>query len=363
MDEILAVALPIGITVLVGALGAIAVTLLSGAVIKMASRRPRIQQVLRRQLRWPGATFAFTVAATIAGTASGAISLAGDLGPGIRQTLIICCIAAGAWLLTRIIAVIGDSLASEFTTTTSSGQTRRIRTQVILLRRVAIAVVVIIAIGAALFTFPGARAIGTSLLASAGLASVIAGLAAQSVLGNVFAGMQLAFSDAIRVDDVVVVEEEWGTIEEITLTYVVVRIWDDRRLVLPSTYFTQTPFTNWSRRTPMILGTVEFDLDWGVDIDRMRDELDRILAASKLWDGRSQGLNITEATGGCLRVRVVLSTDSTDKVFDLRCEVREALTKWLQTEHADALPVNRLTFADADPLRVRTSERTDVSVG
>ena len=132
--------------------------------------------------------------------------------------------------------------------------------------------VVLCGIAAILMTFPGARTAGASLFASAGLLSVIAGLAAQSALGNVFAGLQLAFTDAIRVEDVVIVGGEWGRIEEITLTYVVVHVWDDRRLVLPSTYFTTTPFQNWTRKESAVLGSVEMDVDWTVPFDEMRGE-------------------------------------------------------------------------------------------
>src|SRR3954454_10434489 len=140
------------------------------------------------------------------------------------------------------------------------------RTQVQVLRRVTVAVLVVCAAAGIALTFPSARACGASLLASAGLLSIVAGLAAQSSLANVFAGMQLAFTDAIRVDDVVVVDQQWGRIEEITLTYVVVHIWDDRRLILPCTYFTNTPFENWTRTSSELLGAVEFDLDWRVPV-------------------------------------------------------------------------------------------------
>jgi hypothetical protein len=189
-----------------------------------------------------------------------------------------------------------------------------------------------------LLTFPSARAAGTSILASAGVISIVAGLAAQTSLANIFAGFQLAFTDAIRVDDVVVIEEEWGRIEEITLTYVVVHVWDDRRMVLPSTYFTTTPFQNWTRKESAVLGSVEMDVDWTVPLDRMRAELDRLLAGHQLWDQRVKVLQVTDAVGAVVRVRVLVSAKDGPTLFDLRCHVREGLVVWLQREHPTALP-------------------------
>jgi hypothetical protein len=205
---------------------------------------------------------------------------------------------------------------------------------------------VIIGIGAILLTFPGVEAAGASVLASAGLISVIAGLAAQSTLGNVFAGMQLAFSGSIRVDDVVVVEQQWGRIEEITLTYVVVHLWDDRRFVLPSTYFTSTPFENWTRTNSELLGAVELDLDWRVRPGEMRAELDRILDRTELWDRRVKVLQVTDAVQGSVRVRVLATSHDAPSLFDLRCYIREELVDWIQRTHPDALPVQRVLMVD-----------------
>jgi hypothetical protein len=153
--------------------------------------------------------------------------------------------------------------------------------------------------------------------------SIVAGLAAQSTLANVFAGVQLAFSDAIRVDDVVIADGEWCRIEEITLTYVVVHIWDDRRLVLPSTYFTTTPFENWTRHSSELLGSVEFDLDWRVSPAQMREQLDEILSRTALWYNRTAVLQVTDALGGFVRIRILVTTVDAPTLFDLRCFVRE----------------------------------------
>jgi hypothetical protein len=193
-----------------------------------------------------------------------------------------------------------------------------------------------------MLTFPAIQALGAGLLASAGLISIVAGLAAQTSLVNVFAGIQLAFTGAIRVDDVVVVQKEWGRIEEITLTYVVVHIWDDRRLILPSTYFTTTPFENWTRRQSEVMGTVEFDLDWRAPVEAMRAELKKVLADTPLWDNRVGVLQITDATAGFVRVRILVSAADSASLFDLRCLIREELVVFLQQNHPTALPHVRL---------------------
>ncbi|MDD1475515.1 mechanosensitive ion channel [Arthrobacter sp. H16F315] len=159
---------------------------------------------------------------------------------------------------------------------------------------------------------------------------------------NVFAGVQLAFTDAIRVGDVVVVEKEWGRIEEITLTYVVVHIWDDRRMILPSVHFTTTPFENWTRRQSEVMGTVELDLDWHAPLEAMRAELKAVLAETDLWDKRVGVLQITDATKGFVRVRILVSAADSAALFDLRCLIREEMVLFLQKGHPSALPHVRL---------------------
>ena len=220
---------------------------------------------------------------------------------------------------------------------------RRIRTQVTILRRLATAVVVILGVAAILLTFPSFSDIGTTLFASAGVLSVVAGLAAQTSLGAVFAGMQIAFSGAIRVGDVVELEQGqwWGRIEEITLTYVVVRLFDERRLVLPCTHFTTTPFENWTRNATEIMGTVEFDVDFSVPFDEMRAELDRLLETSDQWDGRRGVLQVTDAIGGVVRVRMMVSASNAGALFDLRCTVREGMVGWVH-EKGSVAPTQRI---------------------
>ncbi|WP_139978063.1 mechanosensitive ion channel family protein [Nocardioides litoris] len=258
-------------------------------------------------------------------------------------------IAAGAWLLAVVLLLVEDlTLGRVDVDVRDNLQARRVRTQVLLIRRLTVVAVVVVALGAILLSFPGVRTLGASLLASAGLLSVVAALAAQSTLANVFAGIQLAFNDAIRVDDAVIVEGEWGRIKEITLSYVVVRLWDDRRMVMPSTYFTTTPFQNWTRKSSELLGAVELDVDWTVDVDRLRAALPAVMeSAGSMWDGRTALVQVTDAVGGFVRVRVLVTSYDAPTLFDLRCHVRERLVAWLREEQASGLPRVRVAVDPA----------------
>ncbi len=223
-----------------------------------------------------------------------------------------------------------------------NSQSRRITTQLKILSRLINAAIWVVASGLALFTFPEVRALGAGLMASAGIASLLVGLAAQSVLGNLFSGVQLAFSNAISVGDVVVVEGEWGKIGEFTLSYVVVEIWDGRTLVVPSTYFTSNPIEAWTRNSSQILATVELDLDWHIKIDAVREEFSAFLAVTKLWDGRASNVVMTDATGGFIRVRLLASAANSDDQWDLRCLVREHMVTWMSETYPESLPQARM---------------------
>ncbi|HEX9999908.1 MAG TPA: mechanosensitive ion channel family protein [Actinoplanes sp.] len=257
----------------------------------------------------------------------------------VLHALVICFIAALAWLIAALVLVLEDAALARWRTDVPDNlKRRRLKTQVVILRRVTVAGIIVLTFGVVLMTFPGIRAIGASVLASAGVVSVIAALAAQSMLGNVFAGLQLAFSDAVRVDDVVVVEGEWGRIEELTLTYVAVQIWDDRRLILPTSYFTTKPFQNWTRTGSAVLGTAELDVDWSVPVEPMRAELRAVCEGSELRDGRVCVLQVTEALGGMVRLRALVSAADAPAVWDLRCLVRERLVAYVWDHHRDVLP-------------------------
>lgn len=312
------------------------IAVLHPLVRRLTRGRPTIQAALERTHR-PAQVAALTVVVRIT-----VPPLLGSWQQPVASVLNAAVVAALAWFIGAVLLRIEEFALQRFRVDVADNlEARRVHTQISILRRVTIVAISVIAVGAALVTFPEARAAGASLLASAGLAGVVAALAAQSTLGNLFAGLNLAFGDALRLDDVVVVEGEWGRVEEITLTYVVVRIWDQRRLILPSSYFTTTPFQNWTRTSADIIGTIELDVDWSVPVDELREVARRVVEGSDLWDRRAFGLQITEATGGLVRARVLVSAADSSALWDLRCLVRERLVTWLQQEHPTALPRTR----------------------
>ncbi|PSL39334.1 mechanosensitive ion channel-like protein [Labedella gwakjiensis] len=346
------------IAVIVALVVALAVIVVTSLVVRVVSRRRPAALGLLTSARAP---FRALVVVALLWIASAVSVLATfDGWPLVSHALLIAVIVLASWLVGSLASFGLSQAAGRYRVDVADNRVaRRVRTQIQMVRRLVLVVVVIVGASAVLMTFPEVRTVGASLLASAGVVSIIAGLAAQSTLGNVFAGVQLAFSDAIRVDDVVIVEGEWGLIEEITLTYVVVKIWDDRRLVVPSTYFTTTPFQNWTRRTSDLLGAIELDLDWRIEPRAMRLELDAILERSDLWDGRVKVLQVTDAVGGFVRVRVLVSARDAPTLFDLRCEVREDLVEWVHRHGADGIPKTRVVMGeDAPPPQVRTPEDT-----
>ena len=220
-------------------------------------------------------------------------------------------------------------------------ETRKIQTQVQILKKIAVALVILITAALMLMVFEPVRSLGKSILASAGVAGIVIGIAAQRSLATLLAGIQIAFTQPIRLDDVVVVETEWGRIEEITLTYVVVALWDKRRLVLPITYFLEKPFQNWTRSTSDLLGAVFLYLDYTAPIPALRAELDRLLAQSARWDQKTKALQVTDAKERTIEVRILASAADSGTSFDLRCEIREGLIDFLQRNHPEALPKTR----------------------
>lgn len=279
----------------------------------------------------------------------------------VQHILMIATMITVAWTIGAAAFVVEERALARFTVHDADDRrARRARTQITVVRRLTVAAIVICTVAAVLLTFPGARTAGASLLASAGLLSIVAGLAAQSSLANAFAGMQIAFTDAIRVDDVVVLEGQFGRIEEITLTYVVVHVWDDRRIILPCTYFTATPFENWTRRAADLLGTVEIDVDFRVPLGPLREELDRLLDESSLWDRRTGVLQVTDAVGGVVRLRALVSAPDAPTLWDLRCYVREGLVDWLQREAPAGLPRTRFEPLDAAHDEVPELDAADV---
>ncbi|MFW5663018.1 MAG: mechanosensitive ion channel family protein [Bacteroidota bacterium] len=225
---------------------------------------------------------------------------------------------------------------------------RKIHTQYRILERVIKVLIIFIAVAAALMTFDSIKQIGVSLFASAGIAGVIIGLAAQRVIGAVLAGIQIAITQPIRLDDVVIIEGEWGRIEEITLTYTVVRIWDQRRLVVPSTYFFEKPFQNWTRTSAEILGTVFIYTDYRVSFDALRKELTRLLESTPLWDKRVNVLQVTDAKQNGVEVRALMSAKDSPTAWDLRVFIREKLIEFLQKNYPESLPRTRVSIEGND---------------
>lgn len=257
----------------------------------------------------------------------------------------ILLIVLAAWLAVRLINVFGDLLSVHYRVDVADNlQARKIQTQFKVLRRVGRVLIVTLASGLVLVTFPGIRALGAALFATAGAAGIVLGLAARPVLSNLLAGIQIAMTEPIRLEDSVVVEGEWGWIEEITTTYVVVRIWDLRRLILPLSYFIENPFQNWTRKTADLLGTAYIYADYTVPVQAVRDELHRILQASELWDGKAWSLVVTNLTEHAVEIRAMVSAANSGNTFNLRCLVREKLITFLQQNYPDCLPRARLSL-------------------
>lgn len=254
----------------------------------------------------------------------------------------LAVIVAVAWTIIATISLLGEITVARHRVDIEDNLTaRQLGTRVDILTRVATIVVSLVALGAILMTFPPIRAFGTTLLASAGLAGVVVGLAARPLFENLFAGIQLALTQPIRIDDVVIVEKQYGRIEEIHATYVVVRLWDLRRMVIPLTYFINTPFENWTRRTANLLGEVYFFADWTVDVEALRAELALIVARTPLWDKQVRNIQVTDATERAVQIRALVSARNSSDLLDLRCFVREAIVAYLRDAQPGALPRQR----------------------
>ncbi|MGW7006345.1 mechanosensitive ion channel family protein [Streptomyces sp. NPDC054933] len=268
---------------------------------------------------------------------------------GINRTLALVLIGTLAWLVIRVAtAVVESSYARYAATSQDAARVRRVRTQVTVIQRVVTAAVGVVAAAVMLMQIPAMQAVGTSVLASAGVIAAVAGIAAQSTLGNLFAGLQIAFGDMVRLGDTVVVEGEWGTVEEITLTYLVVNTWDERRITMPVSYFTSHPFQNWSRGSAQMTGTVFLHLDHATPIDLLREHLYQVLKECEQWDGRAWSLVVTDTTPSTIQVRALATAKDSADIWTLRCTIRERLIDWLRREHPYSLP--RINTAPAPGL-------------
>ena len=347
-----AVATTIDITLLilgplVGAFVGIVLSVLLSALARKALSKAATASSILARVRRPG-HFTFAAWGAWAGLGIALVNphLSDWNGTSITtflmHVLLIVALACLTWMAYAAAWVFED--AAKARQDSDQGRSRRFETQAQVLRRLTQSIIVVVGVVAIIGTFEAARQAMTTVLASAGVISVIAGLAAQQTLGNVFAGLQLAFTDAIRVGDVVVAGEkkETGSVEEITLSYVVVRIWDERRLIIPCRYFTQTPFENWTRRAAAQLGTVELKLDWSAPMTLIRTKVEQLLTSTDLWDGRTWGVQITDSDEYTVTVRVLVSAKNSGHLSDLRAFLREQLISWIVTEEPWARPAQRI---------------------
>lgn len=262
----------------------------------------------------------------------------------ITEILITLCFAV---IIIRLLRVFEDYLYHRFDVSKENNlRERKIRTQIVFIRKLLVTLIVIVTISIILLSFEGMRKIGAGLLTGVGIGGIIIGFAAQKSLGNLLAGFQIAFTQPIRMDDVLIVEGEWGKVEEINLTYVVVNIWDKRRLVLPINYFIEKPFQNWTRTTAEILGTVFIYTDFSIPVEKLRQKLTLLLEGNRLWDGKVNVLQVTDLKEKTMEIRCLMSCRNSGQAFDLRCYVREEMIQYIQQNFPESLAQTRLSFTN-----------------
>jgi small-conductance mechanosensitive channel len=260
----------------------------------------------------------------------------------LQRVLGLAVIAAIGWAIILLVELLSDAIYFRYAIDVADNlSARRIRTQTQVLNRIAVVVVVLVTVAIMLMTFPEVRHIGISLLASAGLAGLVVGMAARSTLASLIAGIQIAMTQPIRIEDALVVEGEWGWVEEISMTYVVIRIWDMRRLIVPLTYFIEKPFANWTRTSSELMGIVMLYADYSLPVEDARQELHRLLEASDLWDQKAWGLQVTDATEKTMQLRALMSATNGSRLWDLRCYIREGMIRYIESKHPESLPLAR----------------------
>ncbi len=325
--------------VAIGAVVGLAVTALGSLAVFRLWRTP-VAELLRSMNRWPR----LAVGASLGALVGLGLALPPDgSAPTLRRVLVLLLIATSTWYALSLLRAVERAAISTWDTSHADNlHARRRRTQFLVLRRAGSAVVVVVALATALLTFPSVRAVGQSLLASAGVLGIVVGVAAQGSLKNLVAGIQIAVAQPIKLGDAVFVDDEWGTIEDITLTTVVVEVWDRRRLVFPTSWFTEHPFENWTRSSAQLLGQVTLVLDHAADVAALREAAERIVAAHPSWDGDVWVLQVVEADTDGIVVRALMSARDAGTAWELRCDVRESLLAWLVANQPAALPRHRL---------------------
>jgi small-conductance mechanosensitive channel len=309
------------------------------------------------RIRWPTRfiLLAFFVTAVLP-----ALRIAPELSLLLQRIASLSLIAMVGWLAVSVVNLAGDILALRYNIEIADNlAARRVQTQLRILKRTVNLVLLVVTLSIMLMTIPGVREFGVSLFASAGVAGIAIGLAARPTLANLIAGLQIALAQPIRIDDVVIVEKEWGRVEEITSSYVVVRIWDERRLVVPLSYFIEKPFQNWTRRSAEILGEVFWYLDYTAPVDAMRTKLDEFVRASKHWDGKLALIQVTNSDRYTIEVRALVSAANASAAWDLRCEIREKMIAYLREAHPEGLPRIRQEQYKVEPPQAHDGEDRD----
>ena len=267
------------------------------------------------------------------------------LSDEILLTKKLLTIACSSWIVIEIVRILKRRLLKRYDITYENNlKSRKLHTQINLLEKVVVFVIVIITIGLMLLSIDSIKEIGVGIFASAGVVGIIVGLSAQKIVGAVLAGIQIAISQPFRIEDAVVVEGEWGWIEEVNLTYVVIRIWDKRRLVLPSSYFLEKPFQNWTRTTADILGTVFIYTDYNIDVDILRKELTRLLNSTDLWDKKVNVIQVTDSKQNYMELRILVSAKNSPTAWDLRVFIREKMIRFIQKNYPESLPKTRINI-------------------
>lgn len=350
-----AIAPAIGVPMAALAAGYVVNRLLRSAARRARQRRDRLAARIVDVVA-PPASIALPLALLM--LASSMMPLPADWLAGLRHALLIGLMLCLTWLGVRVVGAIARRILMEHPVDIADNlAARRIQTQTRVIGRIAQATVALLGVSFVLMTFPAVRQVGTTLLASAGVVGLVAGIAAKPVFGNLIAGLQIALSQPIRLDDVVIVEGEWGRIEEITSAYVVVRIWDERRMIVPLQWFIEHPFQNWTRRSAELLGSAMLWLDYRTPMDSVRAELARICETDARWDGRVCVAQIVETDRSTVQVRLLVSARNSGDLFDLRCAVRERMVDFLLSHHPEALPRMRANIVRGsvapDPDRTR----------
>jgi small-conductance mechanosensitive channel len=335
--------------------------ILVAVVRRAAGSRSVFLTSLLVQTRGPTRLALIIVALSVA---AAAVPLDAATAATVHHALLIAFIILAGWIGAIAVRLAGQIYSRRLRVDTGGDAlARKHLTQVRILEQTATVLILVVTAACVLITFESVREYGVSLFASAGIAGVIAGLAARPVLSNLFAGLQIAVAQPIRLEDAVIVENEWGWIEEITGTYVVVRLWDWRRLIVPLSYFIEKPFQNWTRQSPALIGSVLIYVDYTVPVARVRDELTKIVSRSKLWNGQVVNLQVTDAKQETIELRALVSAADAPTAFDLRCEVREALIAFLQREYPHALPKRRAEVTLSEDTRQALDRPTPLRAG